>query len=110
MTVEDLIEPMGELSQSMFPDLGEYAAAWLAEAQGKTSSEVAQRAWVYYRAFTSFANRIHAGLASEKKGDAAASRSDSQFAYWSGKAAAALATFNGLTGAGPAPILTRVRL
>lgn len=109
MTVADLIEPLGELSDSMFTDVDEYVAAWLTEAEGKTSNEAAQRAWVYHRAYTSLANRMHAGLASEKKGDASAARSDAQFAYWAGRASSALATFNGLT-AGAGPILTRVRL
>lgn len=110
LTVEDLIEPMGELGESLFPggDLEEFVAAYLADAQARTSSEAGQRAWVYHRAYTSVANRIHAGLASEKKGDAAASLASDQFQYWQAKADAALADFNAGRGAGP--ILTRVRL
>lgn len=112
MTVEDLIEPKGELGESLFPsgDLEEFVAAYLADAEARTSSEAAQRAWVYHRAYSSVANRLHAGLASEKKGDASAALASDQFRYWQAKAAQALADFNASAGLSPGPILTRVRL
>lgn len=105
----DFIEPAGELNEGLFPgaDLTAYVQAWITDAESRTNDEAAQDAWVYHRAYTTIANRIHAGLASEKKGDAAASRSDAQFAYWSGRASAALARYAARTGTA-GPVLTAV--
>lgn len=98
----DFIEPHGDLSEGMFPgvDLEEYVTAWLTDAQARTDDEARQRAWVYFRAYTSVANRLHAGLASERKADAAATVDGRQFAYWRAKAAAHLQVFQGTSASG----------
>ena len=60
--------PSGELTKSMFPDeanLDDTIEIWIVDAQEKTSTitdvvvqDAAQRAWVYYRAYTAIANAI----------------------------------------------------
>lgn len=97
MEVESFIHPQGDLTEEMIPDAEDAVAAWITEAEGKSSVEARQRAWVYYRAYTSIANRFHAGLASERKGDAAASVAIDQFTYWRRKASEALRGFAGDT-------------
>lgn len=97
MEPSSFIEPEGMLSESMFPgaDLEEFVAAWLTDAESRTDDEAKQRAWVYYRAYTSIANRMHAGLMSESKADASAARGANQFAYWRAKAEAQLIAYRG---------------
>ena len=60
LTIDDLVYPNGELQGSMFPDgdVDTVAVIWLAEAVAKTADTVAQKHWVYYRAYTAIANRI----------------------------------------------------
>lgn len=110
MTPAEFIEPAGDLTTEMFPgkDLPVFVQAWLSEAEGKTSLVAAQRAWVYYRAFSHVANRLNAGLASDRKADAAASLDASQFRYWRDLANERLSEYQTLTGRSPRPILTRM--
>jgi len=84
LTALSFIEPAGELSEELFPgkDLEEFTAAWLAEAQLKSGSEVAQAAWVYSRAYLTVANRMNAEAASETKGSVSAARLANQIDYW----------------------------
>lgn len=91
------IEPEGMLSEGMFPggDVEELVTAWLTDAEARTDDEAKQRAWVYYRAYTSIADRLNAGLASERKGDAAAAIHPSQLRYWRQRAAEQLTFFRG---------------
>lgn len=88
LEVASFIEPVGELAASLFPDdtLETLVTAWLADAVARTDDEDLQTHWVLHRAYTTVANRFHAGVASESKGPHSASRSDTQFKYWSGKA------------------------
>lgn len=97
MEPSDFISPTGDLTEALFPgvDLEEHVTAWLQDAQDRTSDEARQAAWVYYRAYTHIANRLHAGLASERKGDQAASIDARQFRYWEAKAQAQLAVYRG---------------
>lgn len=89
LEVSDFIEPTGELSSTLFPadTLTTNVAAWIADATARTDDEELQTHWVLHRAYSTVANRIHAGLSSESKGPVSAARSDAQFRYWSGKAA-----------------------
>jgi len=100
LTVEDLIAPKGKLTEPMFPsgDLEEHAEAWLVEAQAKTTSAPAQRAWVYYRACDAVLDRVMLEAFSERKGDASAARSEQQLAHWRRERDRNLAAFNGLMG------------
>lgn len=109
MIPADLIEPAGELTAEMFPnrDVNVFAQAWLDEAEARTTATAAQAAWVYYRAFSHVADRLNAGLASDRKGDAAASLAASQFTYWLDRANAKLAEYHALTTGPAGPILTR---
>ena len=101
LTATSFIEPAGELSEELFPgkDLEEFTTAWLAEAVTKTSSEAAQAAWVYYRAYLTVANRMNAEASSERKGDVTAARVADQLAYWRKLAAEHRQEFDSLTGA-----------
>lgn len=50
------VVPTGDLRDSLFPDdelagEGGLLAAWIADAEGRTANEDAQRAWVYHRAY-----------------------------------------------------------
>lgn len=57
----DFTHPVGELRSEMFPgdSLYDNLAAWIAEAESKAASnEDAQKAWVYYRAWTAVADRM----------------------------------------------------
>ena len=100
LTLEDVLTPKGNLTEAMFPggDLDELAGAWLVEAQGKTPSEPAQKAWVYYRAYDHVLDRVMLEAFSERKGDASASRSDAQLAHWRQARDRHHATFAALTG------------
>lgn len=102
LTATSFIEPAGELAEELFPgkDLEEFAAAWLAEAQAKTSSEAAQAAWVYYRAYLTVANRFNIEASTEAKGSVSASRLFSQIDYWRKRAAEHRQEFDSLTSAG----------
>lgn len=63
----DLIYPGGDLLPSLFPDgdIQTVVGVWLTEATGKTSDTDAQRAWVYYRAYSAVATRIAGTPSSE---------------------------------------------
>lgn len=102
LTATSFIEPAGELSEELFPgkDLEEFTAAWLAHAQAKTSSEAAQTAWVYHRAYLTVANRFNAEAASETKGSVSAARHANQMDYWRRRAEGHLHDFHALTGTG----------
>lgn len=106
---EHFIAPKGELTEGMYPgeDVEELVTAWLQDAQARTSDETRQAAWVYHRAYTHVANRMHAGLASERKGDQAASIDPSQLKYWQRKADAALTAYR--AGATSTSGVTEVR-
>jgi len=57
----DFIAPTGELRADMFPGdtLATNIAAWITSAEAKApDNDDAQTAWVYYRAWTSVANRL----------------------------------------------------
>ena len=88
LTIDDFMQPNGELTESLFPGVNLYEAllAWIADASTRTESLPAQRAWVRYRAYSVIADRFHAGLGSESKGNASASLDPQQFRYWSRKA------------------------
>ena len=60
LVANDLIYPDGDLLPAMFPDgdINVAVGAWLVDAATKTASEMAQRHWIYHRAYTVIANRI----------------------------------------------------
>lgn len=61
VTNADFIAPTGELTADMFPGdtLSTNIDAWITEAEAKAASnDDAQKAWVYYRAWTGIANRL----------------------------------------------------
>lgn len=100
LEVEDLIAPKGNLTEAMFPggDLEEHVEAWLDEAQAKTSSLPAQRAWVYHRAYGSVLDRLMLEAMSERKGDASAARSERQLEHWRRERDRHLTAYTALTG------------
>ena len=81
LSANDFSMPQGKLSVDLFPltaseraagttaqqKLDSYVAAWIAESEGKTSIESAQRAWVYYRAFDAVFVRLSANPAEAGK-------------------------------------------
>lgn len=100
LTVESFIAPAGRLTQDQYPnlDLEEAITAWMAEAALQADEEPAQAAWVYYRAFDTLASRLMSEAASESRGAASASRSESQLAHWVKERDRALAQYQALTG------------
>lgn len=104
------ISPAGELAPALFPgtDLTEAVGAWIDDAEERSTSENAQRSWVYYRAYRTIANRLHSEAASERKGPVAAARIGEQLRYWEKLAADHLQDFHSLSGL-PVPILQPVR-
>lgn len=107
LTAADLLQPMGELSPTDFPV--DYVTAWLSEAVSKTSNEDAQKAWAYHRAYSFFADGMHAGAASERVGGISASISDKQFDYWSTQARNRLDEFQRLMGGGGSVVFAPIR-
>jgi hypothetical protein len=106
----DLIEPAGELTPEMFPgkNLAAFVAAWLAEAVQRSSSETAQRAFVYYRAYTTVVHRMNLEAMRERKGDELAERAEEQMAFWRDLARQHYREFTALTGATPGAYLQPV--
>lgn len=100
LTATDFIEPTGELSEEMFPgkDVEEFAGAWLAEAASKAGGESAQRAWVYYRAYSHVANRMHADPANAREGSVSVQVTDAQIQHWQRLAMRHAHEFYALTG------------
>ena len=98
LAILDFLQPAGELSESMFPDLDldEALTAWLNQAITRTDNENAQRHLVLHRAYTVVANRFHLEAASETKGPVSASRSGEQFRYWNRKAAQHLGSYRSI--------------
>ena len=96
LTISDLIEPTGELSEELFPgkDLDEFVTAWLAEAETKSESESAQRAWVYHRAYRTVADRLNGDVISGSEGSVSGSRAVEQLRYFERLAARYLRAFN----------------
>lgn len=102
VTVTDLQYPIGELMSSMFPDgdLDVNLALWLAEAQAKTTSDAAVKAWAYYRGFTAVALRIANTPTSERSfSDRSTDWSDGRVNIFQRKAQEHLDVFNGLVTA-----------
>lgn len=100
LTIEDLISPRGNLTEAMFPsgDLEEFAEIWLEEAVLKTSIIAAQKAWAYYRAYSTILDRVMLEASSERKADGSASRTDAQMAHWRKERDRHLAAFVGIVG------------
>lgn len=102
LIANDVIYPDGDLLPSMFPDgdIQLAVSAWLADAAGRTTVELAQRHWVYYRAYSTLANRIAATPSSDSGFNA------SRTVSWGGdritafeqKAAKHLAEYSRLSG------------
>lgn len=115
LVATDLIYPVGELQQAMFPTQGELAAnvgQWLDEAASNTAvtalstsaaANTAARHWVLYRAYSAVAQRIALQPSSESRSDVDRSWGQGRIDYFSELAASHKASFDGaVTVAGAA--------
>jgi len=67
LLASDLIYPVGELTQIMFPGavLDDLADTWIISAAALTTDDTAATHWIYWRAYTAVANRLAATPNSE---------------------------------------------
>lgn len=107
ITIDDLIQPAGQLAPSYFPDadLDAQIDGWLDVATTKVEADttiVAQNnaaaAWVYYLAYSYIADRIGAmpNTVSLGSGEAVQTYSKDRPDYWLARAAAQKAIYDGL--------------
>jgi len=97
----DLIYPLGELQNSMFPDgdLEQAVSAWLLIAKSKTTDDQPALHFVYWRAYDAVANRLAAQFSNENYyGNVSRSISTGQVNYYRDKAEAHMQEYNRLTG------------
>lgn len=100
LIADNIKYPEGELQPSMFPsgDIDTNLYTWLTEATTKTSSEDAQRHWVYYRAYTAIAGRLAVTPSSQSSfGDVSKSINSGQISHFAKLADQHLSEFNRLT-------------
>ena len=101
MTPSNFIHPAGELTDAMFPGetLTDNVGVWLAEAQGKSSNEPAQAAWVYYRVYSALATRFNLeAMEVDVKDQVRRRRLIEQFQHWDKKAGTYRARYGTLIG------------
>jgi hypothetical protein len=109
LTAADFRRPAGQLRADWFvDDLDTLLAAFIAEAEAKSSDEDAQRAWVYHRAYRTLADDRALVAATIAADDIRETFSDSQLRHWADLAARAAAQFDALTGAGGGAVFTSV--
>lgn len=111
VTITDLQYPKGELTQAMFPDgdLVLNLQTWLTEAQAKTTSDEAIKAWVHYRGFTAIANRIAATPNSQRDfNDRSTEWADGRVAGFRQQAQSHLDVYNGILAAAGAKPAARM--
>lgn len=88
----DLISPLGDIRQDMFPNetltngSTGIVDVLLAKAVTLTTDESKQEAFVYWKAYLSVANSFAASLMSETRNKIARSRSEAQLKHWQQKA------------------------
>lgn len=116
ITSADLIEPLGQLDPTFFPDrdLNAKIEGWFNQAKAKVESNTqikaanqddAVRQWSYYLAFTYLAGRYASmpSSTSVNKGADAVSYAQDRPAYWSARATLALGEYNGFLIGAVAP-------
>ena len=92
LLADDLISPLGEIQQSMFPSdtLTDGSTGvvdvLLTKAATLTDDEAKQEAFVYWKAYRAVANRFASELINEVRNKVERSRSDEQLKYWQAKA------------------------
>lgn len=101
LTATDFLRPTGRLSSSWLDgdDFAAILTALIAEAADKDpSNEEAQRAWVYYRAFSILADEAAARPGLEHVDDVRRAYARDQRDHWKLVAAEYLAEYQGITG------------
>lgn len=106
LQVDDYLTPLGDLNvAALWPRLDgetesqrderaeEDVQAYRQQAYAKTSDDDLSRLWVNYRAWSRFADVLNAIPASASNDEGSRDWTASQIAYWSAKAADALAEF-----------------
>lgn len=115
LTPDDLLQPIGRLTPAMFPKLKtapevqDALQVYLDEGYVKAAAlevgdvqDAAVRRWAEYRTFSGFADHLAATAASASlQGLGSMGISSSQYAYYAGLAAAALAEFENATATAP---------
>ncbi len=100
LTTFDLIQPDGELSESLFPsgDFNVLLAGWLGQATGKveantaiaaTNQNSAAAAWVYHRAYDHIAQRLASSpvrVSTSIDGSVSKEMAQDQRKFWADKA------------------------
>lgn len=100
LTTFDLIQPDGELSESLFPggDFNVLLSGWLGQATGKVEANTAittanqndaAAAWVYYRAYDHIAQRMASSpvrVSTSIDGSVSKEMAQDQRQYWFNKA------------------------
>lgn len=112
LTKDSFKRPQGRLNPAWYEggDLDDMLEAWLAEAQAKTSSEPAQEAWVYHRAFQALADDRLLQPATVAADDIREAYAPEQLAMWRRWADEYRARYDALTNGGAAaPVITPVR-
>lgn len=99
LTIEQFVQPVGELTASMFPGvtLATYIDVWITDAAAASDDADTQVAYVYVRAYGTLVDRLMLEPQAETRADASARRGDAQLAYWRQKLAAWQARYDRLT-------------
>jgi hypothetical protein len=96
--------PEGELRNEWFvdDDLNVLLDKWIADAASRSTDEVAQAWWVYYRAYGALARDFMIEPALQREGDAWEEIHKEQFAYFTAERDKALKEFNNAANVSPA--------
>ena len=96
----DFIAPTGRLDTSWASDLSVSLAAWISDAEDRTTVEAGQRAWVYYRAYSAIVDGLMMRPAHQASGDGdSITRTPAQLAHWKRLQASALDDYRAAVGA-----------
>lgn len=108
LTVEDFVQPAGELTDHMFPEenLLTLTDGWLQQAISKVEStptilaenrDLAASAWVYHRAYSHIAQRLYVSAQSASVDSVTRSMGSDQRQHFADLAAAKLALYEQLS-------------
>lgn len=101
LTADDFTRPAGRLDTSWLTDLSTTLAALITEAEAKTTTESAQKAWVYYRAYGMIVDDKMFAAAQRSADDISETITPAQLAYWKALRAGALNDYRQTIGGSP---------
>lgn len=104
LVASDFTRPTGRLDPAWFSNLSTDLAAWITEAEAKSSVEAAQRAWVYYRAYADLADAVMMRPAQQASEGDSVTRTAAQLAHWARQRDRALAQYRIAIGGSPQPV------